>query len=532
MKNKFSGWVFFAMMLLLFGLYHYHKVLFYRPYSIHQWRQCDCLSITLNYFKENRSFLNPAVCWIGDKGTGETISEFPVIYYTVAQLWKIFGQYEFIFRAFVVLLLFSSLYFLFRTFERFLNNSFWAIGLVMLLFTSPIWVYYGNNFLADVPALSIALIGWYHFMKFYQLGKNKYLFLSMFFFLLGGLIKISSLISFISIAGVFLMETLFNFKLGEGKKVFSNPKIQFIPFIVLITIISLWYKFAMIYNQEHSGGIFLTGILPIWDFPHDRVIYVWNTFRHNIIYSYYNKLMLHFIIICFGLCLFFYKKTNRFLLVINIFMAIGIIMFLILWYDVLDVHDYYLTNLLIFTVITLFNFFIMCKNVKLLQSKIFVGFFVLFLIWNIFYAAACNSIKYFSPSEKTIYSWVLKKEWLDRMRWYHWNYGNHIKALETIEPYNRSLGIKRTDFVVSIPDQSINISLYLMDQKGFTDYGYGPWGEEKMRRLIKMGAKYLFINDKKIYDETYLQPFIKNKIGTYQNIDIYALSEITSIAPK
>ena len=67
-----------------------------------------------------------------------------------------------------------------------------------------------------------------------------------------------------------------------------------------------------------------------------------------------------------------------------------------------------------------------------------------------------------------------------------------------------------------------------MDQKGFTDYGYGPPGKEKMNRFIKMGAKYLFINDKKLYDESYLQPFIKNKIGSYQNIDIYSLSEINT----
>jgi hypothetical protein len=521
--KKISGWIFLAMFILMAGLYHYHKILFYRPMSVHQWRQCDCLSITLNYFKENRSFLNPSVCWIGEKGTGETISEFPIIYYTVAQLWKIFGQHEFIFRGLVVLLLFTSLFLLFRTFERFLENSFWAIGLVMLLFTSPIWVYYGNNFLADVPGLSLAIIGWFYFMKFYRDEKNKYLFLAMFFFLFGGLIKVSSLISFISISGVFLMETVLNIKMGEGRKIFGRPKIQFIPFVIIALVITCWYRFAMMYNETHNSDIFLTGILPIWDFPHDRVIYVWNTFIHKIIYCYYNQLMLHVILICFGLCILFFRKTNRFLLTINIFMAIGVILFLILWYDVLDIHDYYLTNLLIFTVITFFNFFIVCKNLQLLRSKIFASLFIIFLIYNVFYASAFNSTRYFSPSDNTIYSWVLRKEWLDESRWAHWNYGNHFKAFETIEPYNRSLGIKRTDLIISIPDQSINISLYLMDQKGWTDYGYGPRGEEKIRKFIQRGAKYLFINDENLYKEEWIKAFLKNKIGNYRNIDIYSL---------
>jgi hypothetical protein len=511
------------MLILMAALYHYHKILFYHPMSVHQWRQCDCLSITLNYYKENRSFLNPSICWIGEKGEGETISEFPIIYYTVAQLWKIFGQHEFIFRGIVVLLLFISLFLLFRTFERFLNSSFWAIGLVMLLFTSPIWVYYGNNFLADVPALSLAIIGWFHFMKFYRLEKNKYLFFSMFFFLLGGLIKISSLISFVSLAGVFLLETFLNLRFNEGRKIFSKPKIQFIPFVVIVIIVASWYKFAVTYNKAHNEDLFLTGILPIWNDSHERMVNVWNIFRHKIIYGYYNKLTLHIILICFASTLLFYRRVNKFLLTINIFMAIGVILFLILWYDVLDIHDYYLINLLIFAVITFFNFFILFRNLNLLRSKIFIGLFIIFLTYNVFYTAASNSIKYFSPSQNTVYSWVLKKEWIDEMRWLLWYNKTHFKAYETIEPYNRSLGIKRTDLVISIPDQSINVTLYLMDQKGFTDYGYGPPGEEKIKRFIQMGAKYLFINDKELYNKDYIKPFIKNKIGKYQNVDIYDL---------
>ena len=359
MKIKTSGFIFCALMLLMAFIYQYHQILFLRPVSVHQWRQCDCLSMTLNYFKENRSFFDPSVCWIGENGTGQTISEFPLIYYAVAQLWKIFGQHEFIFRALVVLLMFTSLFLLFKTFERFLDNSFLAIGLVMLLFTSPIWVYYGNNFIADVPGLSFAIIGWFYFMKFYREEKNKFFLIAMFFFLVGGLIKISSLISVTSIAGVFLLETFFNFKLGEGRKIFDKPNQQFIPFVIIAIAISLWLKYVLAYNGKHNVGILLTGFLPIWNFSGDRILYVWNQFIHYLIFTYYFKWTLFVLLFFFITSILFYKKANRFLLTINIFMAAGVITYLILWFDVLHNHDYYLINLLIFAVVTCLNFFML-----------------------------------------------------------------------------------------------------------------------------------------------------------------------------
>jgi len=40
---------------------------------------------------------------------------------------------------------------------------------------------------------------------------------------------------------------------------------------------------------------------------------------------------------------------------------------------------------------------------------------------------------------------------------------------------------------------------------------------------MNFGAKYLIIYKKDIYEEHSIQPFIKNKIGEFKNIDIYAL---------
>ena len=50
----------------------------------------------------------------------------------------------------------------------------------------------------------------------------------------------------------------------------------------------------------------------------------------------------------------------------------------------------------------------------------------------------------------------------------HWDYARHIGSAETIEPQIRSHGISREATFIAIPDQSFNIALHFIDQKGWT----------------------------------------------------------------
>jgi len=49
-----------------------------------------------------------------------------------------------------------------------------------------------------------------------------------------------------------------------------------------------------------------------------------------------------------------------------------------------------------------------------------------------------------------------------------WDYNNSVKNFETLTPDLRQLGIKREDKVLAIFDQSFNIALYFLDQKGYS----------------------------------------------------------------
>ena len=103
---KYSKWIFTFSFLIFSIVYNYQDILFKSPQSIHLWRQCDCLSITMNYYQDNNPFFKPSIHNLGRDGTGKTVSDFPLIYFSVAELWKVFGYHEFIYRLVVVLFFF------------------------------------------------------------------------------------------------------------------------------------------------------------------------------------------------------------------------------------------------------------------------------------------------------------------------------------------------------------------------------------------------------------------------------------------
>ncbi len=499
---------FTAIFIVLFFVYTYDEILFLRPQGIHQWRQCDCLSFALNYYQDGNPFLEPSMHNLAGDGTGKTASDFPILYFFVAQLWKIFGFHEFIFRLVTLIITFAGLSLLFKTLEQILEDSLWAIGITLLLFTSPVLVYYSNNFLTNVPAFSISLVGWYFFWKFYKSEKNMFFYYSMFFFLLGGLLKITSTISFITILGIFLIEQLNIFQFREGKKIFRNPKKQVISFLMVILIISVWYLYAHNYNETNNKGFFLIGILPIWDLSNDQIHNAILAIKEHLKWDYFSRGTSILLGILWLVIFLFYKKVNKFLLILTGFLSAGFILFVLLFFQALEHHDYYTINLMILSPVILLTSLLVLKKLqyKIFRSILLKVIFLIFIIHNIGFARNMLEDRY---SE---YGWMNE------------NRTKHTYSFENVTPYLRSLGITGEDKVICIPDQSINITLYLMNQKGWT--GYNIQNDSlKVAQKIEQGAKYLFIYEKEGYDPKIMEPFISEKVGEYENIKIYSLQK-------
>jgi hypothetical protein len=111
-----------------------------------------------------------------------------------------------------------------------------------------------------------------------------------------------------------------------------------------------------------------------------------------------------------------------------------------------------------------------------------------------------------------------------RMMYLHTGYELHLNSCRDITPTLRKLGIRRDDKVISIPDGSINVSLALMDQKGFSDFGFTDHaGIDRMQHFIRLGANYLVVNDLAVTNEEWVKPFLGYRMADAGLTRIYDL---------
>lgn len=521
-RNNKNNLIFIALLLLVSVFYGFPKILSSRPCSIHQWRQTDCLSITMNYYMEDRNFLEPAIHWQGEDRNGQTVGECPLLYFTVAKLWKVFGYHEFIYRLLNTLLVFLGLYCLFRIMLDILKDGFWAIGITLLMFSSPIFVYYTNNFTTDAPALGLVLIGFLLMWRSYRDKKKLLFYLAFLFFAVAGLIKISVLLSVFVVFVIHLY--LIAFKKDDN--FWFHKWYSLIPYFIVVLIVTIWVKYTIVYNQKHLGSIFLADIRPFWVLGKADIKYVWHCILNNHISGLIGRKAFCIILAVFVSSFFFYKKANKFLFFFTLLMYLGSVAFILLFYQSFTVHDYYFIVLMliiplpVLTMVELFNRNYNLPRVKTIL-KIMFGCLLFLSVWK---TAVVNRLKYTKTDPVIKTNFILSKDYVELWSFINWDYDLHKRAYETITPYLRQIGIKRTDKVLSLPDESPNISLYLMDQKGFSSFGFGDKNiDEKMRMFKRNGVEYLIVDTAYYNKEKELQFYVQNKLGNYKNIDVYKL---------
>lgn len=490
----YSFLLFTCIFILFSWAYNYEEVLFLRPQGVHQWRQTDCLSFTDNFYQDSRKLTQPAMHYQGYDGTGQTISEFPIIYWIVGNIWKITGKQEYIFRLLELLIFYTGLFSLFKFSEKVLSNTFWAFTIVFGLFTSTILAYYANNFMADVPALSFVFIAWYFVFRYYNSRSGIYLLLGSFFFLLAGLLKISSALSFMALIAVFfLRKGPVEFFVWDRENRWSAEARKIYLFIAGIFIVWIaWYSYARWYNHTYNYGIFLIGILPIWELDLIGI--------RKVLFGLFKLWRQHFfrdemhLLIVLVLSWLVYKRKDlpalgRGML---LWVGLGFVSFLILFFQVFDNHDYYTLNLLVFFPIIWLVFF---KTLSKIYPAYYQSWILKVLV--VVFILHCGDFT--------------RRRMLSRYE----RLGNtHTGVYEQVTPWLRSIGIRREDRVISLPDNSPNSSLYLMDQKGWSDYAWLTT-EEEVYAKVRLGAKYLISYDSLSLHKPCYRPFKDSLLGVY-----------------
>ncbi len=505
--NKIHKRVIFLILLLVIAFfYDYYSIVFFKPQSVHKWRQSDCTSITLNYYQNGMKFFHPEVHALISNGytTNEAAtSEIPLMYYSIAILYKIFGVHEFIYRLINTLIYFFGLFSLFRLMEKLKINFIWSVTLSLLFFASTILVYYGNNFLTDCAAFAFALAGWNYFISYYQQGRMRDFIISMLFFLLGTSMKIFAGISVLALLGIYFLE-LFKMKFKTGSNLFRKPILQILPFLLIFFIVGAWVLYARNYNIKNQCNYFsTTKIYPYWQLSPGDISHTWEHIRM----LWLNHIFHRYTLIIFGLMfvfnLIFIKKANRFLITINIIIFLGVLLYCILFFALFRDHDCYMLNLFILPVFTLLTFAELVNNhyPRFSKNIIVSSLLIFLLIFNVNFTRKEMNARY--------------NGW--------WTEYPKYRDFYSITPYIRSLGITRFDKVISLPDASHH-TLYLMNQPGWTTCFGQNLDSAGIARSIQHGAKYMILASKEeLENEPYVKPFIKDTLGRYNKVYIFTL---------
>lgn len=507
-KPQLATLLFFLLLVLLAAwYYHFDQILFFGPQSVHIWRQADCTSITLNYMQEGRGLFHPATHYIGLAGNGEMISDFPILYYIVGNIWKVSGQQEWIYRLIVFLLFVGGLTAIYLVLIDWYNDFMLAASTTLLIYTSPVIVYYSCNFLMNIVSFAFALMALSSFYWYYKTTKVKWLWISALFYLIGGLIKIPALITFVIILFIYLSEVAGLIQYRKDHPIFPNKWKNSLPFIMVILLVALWVKYVTIYNRG-NGGLFLVGIYPIWDLSWPEIKKIYDSFIEYWYGQHFHMSMHIATLLVFVWIIFRFKKLSTIEKTFVVLLPIGVLAFIALWFKAMPNHDYYLTNTYIsFVVIWAIGIRLFVKLEMRPWLKYSLKVIIVALILG-------NAVHCKNEIETRYFHW--------------WNnsYKQYYEPLRRMKPLLNDSGISRNDTVIILGDVNPNAGLYFLDVKGWSNYGghMDNLDSTKMANVISMGAKYMVLLDTATWQhKDFIQPYLNNELIDFENIKVYQL---------
>lgn len=478
--------------LLNIGAFH---LIDKRPLGPHQWAQCDRASVAYNFYNGGMDFFHPRV-HNRSNGTGITGMEFPILNYTAAIAYKIFGYHEYLYRLLVGLIVIVGFIYSYRISGMFIQNPAMQILCSLLFVFSPVLVFYTFNFVPDIASMGLGMISWYYFLLFMKTGENRQSRYFLTILLFATLIKITSLI--ILANWIFLWWFSKKDKLKNNLSSISFKKVTVGSVIILLPVFA-WYSYASWLNTEYKSGFFLLEPKPLHSISEffQTVRLAWKA--HG--YEYYPGTVYAFLSLGLAGVIINFKKINKTLFRIVVIQAMMFFLFFLVMGPQFIHHDYYIITFLPIVFFSLILIVSWMEKILPAKRAISISFIALLTL-----AANYSMIQ----SKKEVHS---------RYTPYSWQYGNELMDnYFHLEPVLRKAGILKDDLVMSFDEVSPNITLYLMNQPGITLVR----GDSLiLKRPIASKLKYAILNDTIPDHIAFLKPFIGKYLFSDNGISVY-----------
>ncbi len=483
MSLKNRGLLFF--LIAIATLYAAIDPIYYlstRPHGDHAWAQCDRASWALNYYQYQAKFGEPQTHNIVYNNTGIATGEFPAIPYLVSGLYKTFGYNEYLFRLTTLLLTLPAFIFSFMLAKKHLNHIGAVLVASLLWVCSPNLIFYSIGFLPDSVALSFFTAGLYFLLSAEQLNLKSTL---LFIVFTSVAVLLKSSVLFL-VAAVYISLLVTQWRTNE----FKRTAIVASAISIVLFVCLAWLLYARICQISYHSNVFKVGML----LPHstEETAHSLGMFIRNLPKLYPVSSLFILLVLMFVWLSNF--NWRNFFHVFTLTGGILWVVFFIFMFRNAGHHGYYHVpfQVLIFT-LSLSALQIIEKSITLYKNQII--------------AIGCVSILSFYLYTGTVgkissHYDLIDKSWLD------------------LEPTLRGAGIKPTDKVFTAYDGSYNISLYLMNQRGWNSMP-DVWDNYNHEGL-KQCTYAVFTNDS-IAQNTVISGYIDTLIATHKNLIVYRL---------
>lgn len=514
--SKLRSWDTLMILLLISQCiyYGYQNILPLEPQSLHIWRQSDCASYTWSYATQTLNFFQPEMNNLAPNGTGQVATEFPILYYISGILYRIFGVVPAIPRSLNILLVLLGFFSLYKMLCGFFTKKFWPIVIPMFVFTSPLLVFFTNNFLPDMPAFGLSLCGAYYFYRYVKEGENrKHYGYAMGLFLLAAWLKLSFLIPFIALICLYVLEQIPYAHariLKSQTPLFSQDKHTYlISFSAVLFLVGVWYIYASWYSTRTAIDHFASITSPAFQMSFveigEQLSSIWTHLNLELYYLESTQIFLGILSLALLFGLGSSSRLNR---IVFLLLLLGGILYLSFFLELLSLHQYY------FLPLYLCGIPVLIYGAKLFDRYVPVGRFtqvgqilvLIGLVINIYHAKSQMQIRYYGRTM---------------------NYRENLTFYtDEFRDYLLEKGVSLESKVVSYPDPSMNNTLYLLRRKGWSSLGIKRMDADFVTQLKYEGAEYLILSDTTYRKDSLLMPALIERIGSQGGVDIYDLSDL------
>jgi hypothetical protein len=430
---------------------------------------------------------------------GRTVAEFPIIYYLDALLITLLGHDDFVIRFVNLLIFYIGLLYLYKIGILCFRNVLLALFPVIYFCSFPVVAFYACTSLPDIPALSIAFAGTYFLAISSKYGCRRHLLIGIILISLSGMIKPTVLYLYLALLiSALIVNRAQPFQSISKRDVFFLT----IPFVLTFA----WVFVAKKYNTVYKSEVFLLGIKPIWDVSTTEIIRILHRVKNQYLKDFFFMPVVVVTFAAFILSFAVHRHKGIGLKIFSFSASLGAICYIMLFFTQFDEHDYYF---LVVAPVFIILMFASLRFIFFIRSGIirtgFAGGLFLLLLVNLAYA-----------KEEIVRRYNVDNQ-----------YNSRNNAFFDIKQKLRSAGISSSDRVVVISDISPNISLYLMNQRGWTQFLY--WLKPNILEdyIQNHSAKYLIGFEIDIIRSVEFHPYLKDLVVQHGEVQVFKLEFIS-----